>query len=150
MIATQWVPMARLASSNALLAAGALLFAAGALAHHSLSGQFDTTKAFEIDGVVSRVDWINPHTYIHVDVKQANGELLVYSLESHPVAMMRKAGLSKQELLGDGGKVHVTAHPARNGAATLGYLVVMRLADGREIQFTKVPGAEDTGAGGGR
>jgi hypothetical protein len=144
MIATQWALMARLASSSVLFAAAALVFAAGADAHHSLSGQFDTTRAFEIDGVVSRVDWINPHTYIYVDVKQANGELLVYKLESHPVAMMRKAGLSKQELLGDGSKVHVKAHPARNGTATLGYLVVMKLTDGREIQFTKVPGAEDT------
>jgi hypothetical protein len=136
--------MARLASNSAMVAAAALGFAASAVAHHSLSGQFDTTKAFEIDGVVSRVDWVNPHTYVYLDVRQANGELLVYKLESHPVAMMRKAGLSKQELLGDGSKVHIKAHPARNGTATLGYLVVMKLADGREIQFTKVPGAEDT------
>lgn len=136
--------MARQASGRALLAAVALVFAAAAGAHHSLSGQFDTSRAFEIDGVVSRVDWINPHTYVYVDVKQADGEVLTYKLESHPVAMMRKAGVSKQELLGDGSRVHVKAHPARNGTATLGYLVVMKLADGREIQFTRVPGAEDT------
>src|SRR5689334_16564713 len=92
-----------------------------AKAHHSLSGQFDTTKSFEINGVVSRVDWVNPHTYVYVDVKQANGSQLTYKFESLPVAMMRKAGLSKQELLGDGKTVHIKAHPARNGTATLGY-----------------------------
>jgi hypothetical protein len=114
-----------------------------AQAHHSLAGQFDTTKTFERSGVISRVDWVNPHTYVYVDVKQADNTLLTYKLESLPVAMMRKAGLSKQELLGDGKTVHFKAHPARNGTVTLGYLLVMKLADGREIQFSRVPGAED-------
>jgi hypothetical protein len=60
--------------------------------------------------------------------------------------MMRKAGLSKQELIGDGKTVHFKAHPARNGTVTLGYLVVLKLADGREIQFARIPGAEDPAA----
>jgi Family of unknown function (DUF6152) len=128
----------------------ALALASSSLhAHHSLSGQFDTAQTFELNGVVSRVDWVNPHTYIHVDVKQADGTNLTYRLESLPVAMMRKAGLSRQELLGDGRPVHFKAHPARNGTVTLGYLVLLKLGDGREIQFARVPGAEDP-AGGGR
>jgi Family of unknown function (DUF6152) len=135
----------RLAGACAAIALA--LTAPAAQAHHSLSGQFDTTKSFEINGVVSRVDWVNPHTYVYVDVKQANGSLLTYKLESLPVAMMRKAGLSKQELLGDGKAVHVTAHPARNGTVTLGYMLFLKLADGREIQFSRVPGAEDPAAG---
>jgi hypothetical protein len=116
---------------------------AQAQAHHSLAGQFDTAKSFERSGVISRVDWVNPHTYVYVDVKQPDNTLLTFKLESLPVAMMRKAGLSKQELLGDGKTVHFKAHPARNGTVTLGYLLVMKLADGREIQFSRVPGAED-------
>jgi hypothetical protein len=135
----------RLASAFAGIADASAMPAA--LAHHSLSGQFDTTKSFEIDGVVSRVDWVNPHTYVYVDVKQANGSPLTYKLESLPVAMMRKAGLSKQELLGDGKAVHIKAHPARNGTATLGYMLILKMADGREIQFSRVPGAEDPSAG---
>jgi hypothetical protein len=130
-----------------MLAAGLLaLPLSAALAHHSLSGQFDTTKSFEINGVVSRVDWVNPHTYVYVDVKQPDGSQLTYKLESLPVAMMRKAGLSKQELLADGKSVHVKAHPARNGTATLGYMLVLKMADGKEIQFSRVPGAEVPGA----
>jgi hypothetical protein len=140
----------RLAGFFAVFVAMALLQApSGAQAHHSLSGQFDIERSFELTGVVSRVDWVNPHTYIHVDVKQPDGSLLTYRLESLPVAMMRKAGLSRQELLGDGRPVHIKAHPARNGTVTLGYLVVLKLADGREIQFARVPGAEDP-AGAGR
>jgi hypothetical protein len=113
-----------------------------AQAHHSLSGQFDVARSFEITGKVSRVDWVNPHTYIYVDVGQPDGTALTYKLECLPVAMMRKAGLSKNELLGDGRPVKIMAHPARNGTATLGYMVHLRLADGRDIQFARVPGAE--------
>jgi hypothetical protein len=115
---------------------------AAVMAHHSLSGQFDTSRSFEITGVVSRIDWVNPHTYIYVDVKQKDGALLTYKLESLPVAMMRKAGLSRQELLDSGKDVVVRAHPARNGTATLGYLLQLKMPDGREIQFAKLPGAE--------
>jgi len=118
------------------------LWVPAAMAHHSLSGQFDTSQSFEIKGVVSRVDWVNPHTYVYVDVKQKDGAALTYKLESLPVAMMRKAGLSKQELVGEGGTVVIQAYPARNGTPTLGYLLHLRLPDGREIQFSRVPGAE--------
>jgi Family of unknown function (DUF6152) len=113
-----------------------------AQAHHSLSGQFDVSKSFEITGVISRVEWVNPHTQLFVDVKQTNGSLLTYKFESLPVAMMRKAGLSKGELAGDGRPVVITAYPSRSGIPTLGYLLHLKLADGREIQFSRVPGAE--------
>lgn len=135
-------------SARTWAAAAALLsLSFGVQSHHSLAGQFDTARSFEIDGVVSRVDWVNPHTYVYVDVKQADGSRLTYKLESLPVAMMRKAGLSRQELLGDGHAVHAKAHPARNGTVTLGYLLLLKLPDGREVQFARVPGAEDPAAG---
>jgi hypothetical protein len=118
-------------------AAALALISPGAFAHHSLAGQFDTAKTFEITGVVSRVDWVNPHTYVHVDVLQADGSRLTYKLES----------LSRQELLGEGKPVRIKAHPARNGTVTLGYMLILKLADGREIQFSRVPGAEDPSGG---
>ena len=119
-----------------------LLFAGSAWSHHSLSGVFDVSKSFEVDGLVSRVEWVNPHVQIYVDGKGSNGKPLTYKLESLPVAMMRKAGLSKTSLLGDGKPVHVQAHPARSGEPGHGYMLHIRFADGREIQFSKVPGAE--------
>lgn len=113
-----------------------------ALAHHSLSGQFDVSKSFQITGVVSRVEWVNPHTQVYVDVKQADGAMVTWKLESLPVAMMRKAGLSKADLVGDGRPVVIDAYPARSGVPHLGYLLHLKLPDGREIQFSRVPGAE--------
>lgn len=119
----------------------AALGAGAAFAHHSLAGQFDTSKSFAISGVVSRVDWINPHVYVFVDVKDGGG-VKTYRLESLPVAMMRKAGLSRQMLQGDGHPVDIQAYPARNGDPLLGYMLVLKFHDGREVQFSKVPGAE--------
>lgn len=121
-----------------------LLACAGtaALAHHSLSGVFDVSKSFEIDGLVSRVDWMNPHVYVYVDARGKDGKPMTYRLESLPVAMMRKAGLSKTSLLGDGKPVKVHAYPARAGTPDLGYMLTIQFADGREIQFSKIPGAE--------
>jgi Family of unknown function (DUF6152) len=125
-----------------LAAVGAASLASATHAHHSLSGQFDVSRSFEITGLVSRVDWVNPHTYLYVDVRQPDGATLTYKFESLPVAMMRKAGLSKQDLQADGKPVTIQAHPARSGVTTLGYLLHLHLADGRDIQFARVPGAE--------
>lgn len=137
------MPEASRGLRSAALAA-LLALSGAALAHHSLSGQFDMARSFEITGVVSRVDWVNPHTYVYVDVTQADGTVLTWKIESLPVAMMRKAGLSKGDLLGDGRPVTLSAHPARGEVPRLGYLVFMRLADGREIQFARIPGAEQS------
>ena len=117
-----------------------MLLAAPAAAHHSVAGQFDITRSVKFSGVVSRVDWINPHTYLYVDVTDAAGKVTVWKLESLPVAMMRKAGLSKQDILGDGKRVEVVANPARNGTPALGYIINLRYADGRNFQFGSDPG----------
>jgi uncharacterized protein DUF6152 len=129
-------------SPRTTLALLALSCAQPVLAHHSLSGQFDVERAVHIAGTVSRVEWANPHVYIYVDAKDAAGKPVTWKLESLPVAMMRKAGLSKNELLADGKPVQIDAHPARNGTPNLGYMLHIKFADGRFVQFSQVPGAQ--------
>ena len=51
-------------------------------AHHSVSGQFDTSKPIVLKGVVSKVDWMNPHVYIFLDVKEADGSVTTWALSS--------------------------------------------------------------------
>jgi prepilin-type processing-associated H-X9-DG protein len=106
-----------------------------ALAHHSVAGEFDVRKIVTLSGVVSDVEWANPHIYIHVDVKDAKGAVTTWRLESVPVAMMRKAGLSKVLLLGNGQVANVEAYLARDGTPHLGYLVNVTYADGHHYQF---------------
>jgi Family of unknown function (DUF6152) len=107
----------------------------GALAHHSVAGEFDVKKLVKLNGVVSEVEWANPHIYIHLDTKDASGAVTTWRLESVPVGMMRKAGLSKSMLLGNGQTASVDAYPARDGTPHLGYLVMITYADGHHFQF---------------
>ena len=106
-----------------------------ALAHHSVGGEFDVRKIVTLNGVVSDVEWANPHIYIHVDVKEASGAVTTWRLESVPVAMMRKAGLTKVLLLGNGQNATIEAYLARDGTPHLGYLVNVTYADGHHYQF---------------
>lgn len=128
------------------LAVVAGLFLSAAWAHHSVAGQFDVGRTIKITGTVSRMDWINPHTQIYVDVKDTGGTVTTWKLESLPVAMMRKAGLSKQLLLGDGQQVVVALHPARNGTPNLGYILSLKYKDGRVYQFGRDPNEKTEGA----
>jgi len=119
----------------ALVALVSLAAARVGLAHHSVAGEFDVHKKVTLVGTVSQVDWANPHIYIHLAVKDAHGGYTDWRLESVPVAMMRKAGLSKRQLLGNGQTATVDAYPARDGTPHLGYMLMITYADGHHYQF---------------
>jgi hypothetical protein len=122
---------------GAAVLAVVLMTAAGrvALAHHSVAGEFNVHKTLQLTGVVSKVDWANPHIYIHLDVKDAHGAITQWRLETVPVAMMRKAGLTKALLLGNGQTAKVDAYLARDGTPHLGYMLKITYADGHHYQF---------------
>jgi hypothetical protein len=115
-----------------LSALGALALVTGAGAHHSVAGQFDAQKRTTITGVINKVDWINPHVYIHMDVADDKGAVTTWRLESLPTAMLRKAGLTSEMLKGGGQKVTAAVIMARNGTANLAWLLNLSYADGHE------------------
>ena len=103
-----------------------------ARAHHSVPGQFDMSKSMTLKGVVSKVEWINPHIYISLDVKESDGTTTTWSLETLPTAMMRRAGLTKESIIGQPGEiVTVQVLPARDGTKHLAFLQQITYADGR-------------------
>jgi hypothetical protein len=113
-----------------LIAAG--LFVAGLTlsAHHSVLGQFDLSKSLTLKGTIAKVDWINPHPYVHLNVTAANGSVTAWQLSTIPIAMMRKAGITKETLGGKPGEiVTVAAHPALNGRS-MGWVTRITYADG--------------------
>jgi hypothetical protein len=65
----------------------ALALGGAAYAHHSLDGEFDQNDMVTIKGVISKVDWINPHVYFTVDVKDAKGNITKWQAETVPVAI---------------------------------------------------------------
>jgi Family of unknown function (DUF6152) len=129
---------------NWLTALGlAALLYGNAYAHHSLTAEFDTRKTLVLTGVVSRVEWVNPHIYVDLDVTDAAGQVATWHLECVPVAMARKAGVSMKTLMGNGDRVTVDAFPARDGTAHLGFLAKITYPDGHHFQFAQeTPTAE--------
>ena len=119
----------------------AALLSGSAYAHHSLTAEFDTRKVLTLTGVVSQVQWANPHIYVNLDVKDAAGKGATWHLECVPVAMARKAGVNMKMLMGNGERVTVEAFPARDGTANLGFLAKITYPDGHHFQF-----AQDTPA----
>jgi hypothetical protein len=106
-------------------------------AHHSVAGQFDTSKQVTLKGVISKVDWVNPHIYLHVDVKGDDGQLTTWSLGTVPTAMARRAGLTRESIAGHTGEiVTIEANPARDGTKHLGWVNTITYADGKKHELS--------------
>jgi hypothetical protein len=116
----------------AFAAFAAVTLAAPVGAHHSVAGQFDATQRTTITGVVSKVDWINPHVYIEMQVTDDKGAITTWKLESLPTAMLRKAGLTSELIKGGGQKVTAAVIMARNGTPNLAWLLNLSYEDGHE------------------
>jgi Family of unknown function (DUF6152) len=120
-----------------LLTAGFAVIAASAVAHHSVSGQYDSSKPLTLTGVISKVDWINPHIYLHLDVKDASGTTSTWALATLPTAMMRRAGITRESLQGKPGEeVTIVAVPARDGSKHLAWINKITYADGHSFSPT--------------
>ena len=119
-----------------VLAAIVTLAGTSAFTHHSVSGQFDTTKKVTITGVITRIDWVNPHIYVMVDGKDDAGAAGQWALETVPTAMARKAKLTKEDMAGTKGEtVTVIGHPAREGRKSA-WILRITYSDGRFLQLS--------------
>jgi len=120
------------------LAVVAVLATASVLsAHHSVAGQFDESKSVTLKGVISKVDWVNPHIYLYIDVK-TDGETVTWSLGTVPTAMARRAGLTKESISGKVGEVvTIECIPARDGTKHLGWVNTITYADGHKIELSR-------------
>ena len=110
---------------------------AARVAHHSVPGQFDMSKPMTLKGVISKIDWINPHIYIHLAVKETDGTTATWALATLPTAMMRRAGLTRETLQGKPGEeVTINLVPARDGSRQLGWINKITYADGHSFSPT--------------
>jgi hypothetical protein len=109
-----------------------LVAAASAQAHHSFNDIFDVNTVSTLKGTISKIDWINPHVYIEMDVPDEKGAVTTWRLESLPTAMLRKAGLTSEMIKGSGQQVTAVAILARNGTPNLGWLLNLTYEDGHE------------------
>ena len=80
---------------------GMLVAATGALqAHHSFSATYDGNKPITLRGTVSKLGWSNPHAHLYVDVKNADGKVVTWEIESAGASNLLRAGIRKEDFIG--------------------------------------------------
>ena len=102
----------------AVLFAGlAILIAAMPVrAHHAFAAEFDAKKPIKLQGTVAKMEWINPHTWIHIDVKRPNGKVERWMIEGGPPNALYRRGFTRDSLP-IGIEIVVEGFQARNGQA---------------------------------
>jgi hypothetical protein len=124
----------------AMVSAGALLWAAPAWAHHAFAAEFDAKKPVHLEGVVSKVELINPHSWIHVDVKNADGSITSWMIEAGSPNVLLRRGFTKATIA-TGTPVVVEGFQSKDGSLR---------ANGRDITLPNGQklflGSQGTGA----
>jgi hypothetical protein len=110
------------------------------LAHHAFSAEFDANKPLSLRGTVIKVEWVNPHSWIHIDVKGSDGTVASWAIEGGTPSTLFRRGLTKASLA-PGVEIVVDGYQAKDGSRRANGREVT-LADGRKLFV----GSSGTGA----
>ena len=123
-----------------LLVAALLAAAAPVVAHHAFSAEFDATKPVRLQGVITKMEWINPHSWMHVDVTNDDGTVDSWMVEAGPPGALVRRGWRKDSVQ-PGTEVFIEGYQALDGT---------NKANGRDVTLpdgTKLfAGSSGTGA----
>ena len=106
-----------------LIAAVLLSAAAPVWAHHAFAAEFDANKQVTLKGTIAKMEWINPHAWLHIDVKETDGAVTRWMIELGPPNSLLKRGWTKQSVP-VGADVVVVGYLSKDGA---------KRANGRDI-----------------
>ena len=119
-----------------VLACCILLFSSlPAFAHHAFEAEFSDKKPITVTGVITKVEWANPHMYLYLDAKDESGKTVSWSFESMPPGMLHRVGMTK-DMLPVGSTVTIDGYAAKDATKTLGWIKIIHFTDGRSIQMT--------------
>lgn len=120
--------------TGVLVFTGVAALAVPALAHHSIAAMYDRDRTVELQGVLSKVELINPHAMMEVTVPARSGPATVWAVESRGVQGMTRVGFERGSIA-VGEKVTIKGAPARDGGKSL-WLNTLQTADGRTFDFS--------------
>jgi len=115
---------------------GVLLAALPVLAHHSFTAEFNPDQEWSATGVLTKVDWVNPHIFVYLDVKDDAGKTTTWELQSLPPLFFRGSGLTKDLMLSNKQEVTVTANPAKDGSRAYGFMTKLTYPDGHVFSMS--------------
>ena len=118
----------------------ALLTARPALAHHSFAAEFDANAPVVLKGTITKMEWVNPHSWLHVDVNQPDGTVVNWAIEAGTPNVLFRRGFTKETLL-PGTEVLIDGYQAKDGSHRANGRD-LTLPDGRQLFL----GSSGTGA----
>jgi hypothetical protein len=105
--------------------ASAILNATAAFAHHAFAAEFDAKRPVKLRGSVTKMEWINPHAWIHVDVKDPDGKAVSWMIEAGTPNTLFRRGFTKNSLA-PGTEILVDGYQSKDGS---------NRANGRDVTF---------------
>ena len=120
-------------NTGRLVALAVILLSAAvpAIAHHAFSAEFDQSKPVKVSGEITKLQWVNPHAWIFIDAKGADGKVVPWRFEMGAPNALLRAGWSKSDIK-VGTPVTVSGFLARAGGS-VGNGFQVRLPDGRDL-----------------
>ncbi len=113
-------------------------------AHHSFGAEYDANKPITLTGVITKIEWTNPHSYFYMDVKDDKGKVANWKFEGYPPSVLVRTGWKKDVTMKPGDTVKVFGWQARDGT-NWAHSREVTLPDGKKLFFGPPSGTGDGG-----